>query len=265
MSADENSSITVREWTAADDSTSLHEIYQSTVGSSEPYALSAERFRDLLTASRAKVYIAGPSDSARPTSSQNVYGFALTYLHRAGSALSPGLQHDKGSLALLAVHSSFRNRGVGTALHDVAIQYLTEQVKASFSKSSPPATSSQLQLGSIFPRIFPGLPSSPDFQHAQEWFGRHGWEIKQDPSIDLYREIKDASGIAKEMEPVSKRAKTSGWTFRVPKESDDGALLELQEAEFGSFTVSDKTHHRIVSRHNHETIFVTLVALLNFC
>lgn len=223
-------------WTPHEDSRQLHEIYQSTIGSIPPYSLPAKKFHSLITATRATVFTVTSSHNADDV--PRISGFALTYLIRAGSAQTPSMQHDKGSIALLAVLPTSQNKGIGSSLHSAALKYLTERVQSSLSLSTPPAPSSEIQIGTIFPRIFPGIPAGEEFKGVKGWFEKRGWVFKDEQSIDLYRTVGDLEKLRVELKPVGKRAVEAGWTFRSPKESDDEALLALQEAEFGRFTVS---------------------------
>ncbi|TGZ81053.1 glycoside hydrolase [Ascodesmis nigricans] len=99
-------------------------------------------------------------------------GLAATYVVPQGA--------DKiiGSLALLLVKPTHRDRGIGLSLHECAIRHL---------KSLPGITS--IQLGSIFPRIFPGLPTTLP-PEDQSWFLHRGWKCKPDEYIfDLFMYI----------------------------------------------------------------------------
>lgn len=90
-----------------------------------------------------------------PIASGKILGLCATYTIHAGKNLV-------GSLAMLMVDPEYRNRGIGMALHDEALQAM---------RTNPEMTS--VHLGSIFPRFFPGLPveiPEPD----QAWFSRRG-------------------------------------------------------------------------------------------
>jgi beta-N-acetylhexosaminidase len=83
-----------------------------------------------------------------------------------------------GSLALLIVRPSHRNIGVGRCLHEVALNALSSDERMV-----------SLQLGSIFPRIFPGLPVdlAPS---SLEWFTNRGWKISSERFIfDLFLDL----------------------------------------------------------------------------
>jgi len=170
-------------------------------------------------------------------------GFALTYLIRFGSESAVSGQHYKGSLALLCASPLLRNHGVGTALHSVALDHLEKAVKGSLSSSTPPPPKGEIQLGSIFPRIFPGLPEGPEFEKAKAWFGRRGWVFKDSTSIDLYQSL--IPGHPPDLEELMGRAKEHGFTFGPPKPEDDEGLYELEKTEFDSFTVRARLSLRL--------------------
>ena len=217
-------------------SVSLHHIYQSTIAHDVPaYSLPISKFHSLITAPNSDVVISTLSN-ATATEADIVQGFAVTYLIRSGSASNVSAQHLKGSLPLLCVAPSYQNQDVGTALHATALERLSTSVKASLSRSDPAAKHSQIQLGSIFPRIFPGLPEGEEFESAKRWFEKRGWSFQADISIDLYQPLRP--GHPPEVEGLMAHAKALGITFGPPKETDDEGLLELEKKEFDDFTVS---------------------------
>lgn len=217
-------------WDSSTPSKPLHELWQVTVASVyKPYALPSDKFHSLITAPLARVYIA--SDPAG-----SIIGFALTYLIRSGSQWTPALAYQKGSLAALVVHPSHQGRGVGSALHAQALGHLTGKVRTSLEESDPPAEKSQIQLGSIFPRIFPGIPDGPEFDDAKRWFERRGWEFGPKKSIDLYQRL--TPGRREDLEGLMRKATGRGFTFGAPGEKDIEALYQLQKDNFESYTVS---------------------------
>ncbi|KAH7033207.1 uncharacterized protein B0I36DRAFT_373587 [Microdochium trichocladiopsis] len=68
-----------------------------------------------------------------------------------------------GYLATLIVDPRYRGQGIGRALHDHALSWLRRMVGLS-----------HIQLGSSFPRLLRGLPTSVDSEH---WFVKRGWDI----------------------------------------------------------------------------------------
>jgi beta-N-acetylhexosaminidase len=210
--------------TSADD---LYDIWQSTVGRISTYNLSQEKFASLLSAPSSRVF--------QVTKSGSTKGFAITYLIRDGAASDITRRHFKGSLALLAVHPDYQGQGIGFALHEAALQHLESEVRKSFELSVPRATQSQVQLGSIFPRIFPGLPEGQEFDQAYQWFAKRGWPFQHDISIDLYQPV---SSKYKAAQKIMDKSLSLGIRFAVPEEKDDASLYDLQVSNFGSFTVS---------------------------
>lgn len=189
----------------------------------------------MVTAPLSRVYIAQYSDSS------SIIGFALTDLIRAGSQWSHANAYLKGSLAALCVHPSHRNKGVGSALHAKALEYLTESVKRSFKDAEPQPERSQIQLGSIFPRIFPGLPEGEgELGDAKRWFEGRGWKFDDKKSIDLYRHLEP--GGRSEMDRVMKKALDNDFTFGEPGEKDVEGLMQLQKDNFESYTVRPPLH-----------------------
>jgi beta-N-acetylhexosaminidase len=223
---------TVSTWDPSSSSEDIHSLWSKALPSLEPaYAIPAEKLHSLLVAPSARVFVA--ASPSTPT-----LGFALTYTIRSGSATMPSGQHLKGGLSMLIVDPSHRNRGIGSALHDAALSYLTKAVRDSLTRSDPPAKEGSIILGSVFPRIFPGVPDGPEFEPARQWFEKRGWAFGKDKSIDLYRTIVPGDQLNREMEPLLQRATDHGMRFGAPLASDDAALYALQKKEFDGFTVS---------------------------
>ena len=96
----------------------------------------------------------------REPGTSQLLGFCATYTTYADSAGERLL----GSFAVLLVHPSYRQRGVGLSLHAHALRQLAKTRGVC-----------RLQLGSTFPRLLYGLPvDSP----SEDWFRRRGWPIK---------------------------------------------------------------------------------------
>ena len=156
---------------------------------------------------------------------------------RSGSETNASGQHLKGAIALLIVNPSHQNLGIGSALHNEALDYLTKSVRESLSKSNPVPKEGSLQFGSIFPRIFPGIPDGPEFDHVTEWVKRKGWKFSDKVnSTDLYRTL--PAGKPVDVSALTKKALDAGVTFRSGKPEDDEGLYALQKEAFDTFTVS---------------------------
>lgn len=106
----------------------------------------------------------------------------------------------------------------------------------SFSSAAPQPAKRYLQLGSTFPRIFPGVPDGPEFEYARKWFERRGWTFGPKLSIDLYQPLKP--GHREDLELVMQKAVKGGFTFGNPKAEDVESLYQLQRDNFESYTVS---------------------------
>lgn len=222
----------------------LHTLWEATIGASHPpYSIPAPKFRKLLTADNAKVFVAFPphrsvsdsdsqgvsaSSAARDRSGEPPLGFAITYLIKQTSSANPDTTL-RGSLAALVVSPSHQKKGVGSALHDAAVAYLEGAVRTSL----PAGKEGSLQLGSTFPRIFPGLPDVAALQPAKEWFHRRGWAIAAPDAIDLYSPLPNKVDLDQFIVDAEKR----GTTFRQACSSDRDELLRMEFAEFDSFTV----------------------------
>lgn len=215
----------------------LHALWQSTMAALHPaYALPASKLHELLNFPTAHVLIA--------TVDSTPIGFALTYTIRSGSAADPSSQHLRGGLPALVVSPSHQRQGVGSALHAAALDYLTSTVRGSFARSTPPATESAIQLGSAFPRIFPGPPDLPAFEPAIAFFSKRGWTFKDGRSTDLYGAL--PTGV--DLEEFIAPARAKGVEFRAATARDEEEIMALQYSQFGSYTVSCKLEGRADGR-----------------
>ncbi|KAL2257627.1 hypothetical protein VTK26DRAFT_9379 [Humicola hyalothermophila] len=95
----------------------------------------------------------------REPGTSRILGFCATYTTYADS----GGERLLGSLAVLLVHPSSRQRGIGLSLHDYALRQLGKTRGVC-----------RLQLGSAFPRLFYGLTSDGP---SEDWFRRRGWPV----------------------------------------------------------------------------------------
>jgi beta-N-acetylhexosaminidase len=157
-------------------------------------------------------------------------------LIRSGSQWNKAQAYHKGALAALVVDPAHRNTGIGSALHTQALEHLTEKVKESFKDAAPAPEKSQIQLGSTFPRIFPGVPEGPGFDEAKEWFAKRGWKFDDKKSIDLYQAFPPSKEV--DLEQAMRKAKNGGFTFGRPRDEDVEQLYQLQKDNFDSYTVS---------------------------
>lgn len=128
--------------------------------------------------------------------SGEIIGFCATYT----TFLNGGDADLVGSIAAILVESTYRQRGIGRALHDEAL-YQLKRVRGV----------RRLQLGSTFPRLLYGIPQG---SAAIRWFQRQGWRM--DFKTDgLGREVCDWVLDIQDWPSGSFAAAMSGFSFQV--------------------------------------------------
>lgn len=121
----------------------------------------------LETTNRSKQFIAWDRETG------NMIGYAVTQIVRDGQN-----KVDQGELVLLMVDPEHRNRGVGSMLHDAALEHLRTQGV------------SKLKLGSTYPRFFPGIPQTGiDVSIVESFFRRRGWVLSEGLVWDLKGDV----------------------------------------------------------------------------
>lgn len=246
----------------------LHALWQATLGRhNDAYSIPRPKFHQILNTDNSKVFVAyadrseptssskspitnGGSDN-RPSSNNGVYdedgerphgpplGFAVAYLVKVTASTNPDTKV-KGSLGALVVSPEHQGKGIGSALHGAAVSYLEEEVR----KSLPPSTDGTLQLGSTFPRIFPGLPDIEYLQPAKDWFRKRGWTVKVPEAIDLYSPLPNDVNY----DPFISEARKHEVEFRHARPADREALMRMEFTEFDSFTVSARPSIMVASK-----------------
>lgn len=109
--------------------------------------------------------------------------------------------------------------GIGLSLHEVAVRHLSKQQGIS-----------SLQLGSIFPRLFPGLPVDLPSEDLS-WFARRGWKLEDKFLYDLYMQIDTWSVPEGGMPPLYEK----GVSFGCCNADQFDALIEFEEKNFGTY------------------------------
>jgi GNAT superfamily N-acetyltransferase len=148
----------VEQWNEIRDIASVLELWNEDINGK--FALDQETLASLLRRpGYAKHYV------VRDTRSGHIHGFCATYLayvDKEGEKLI-------ASLAVLLVHSSHRQLGIGLSLHSHAVSQL-KRTRGVI----------RLQFGSTFPRLLYGPPFGIQFNEA--WFRRRGWQLdKENP------------------------------------------------------------------------------------
>ncbi|KAI9786900.1 MAG: hypothetical protein M1839_005131 [Geoglossum umbratile] len=131
-----------------------------------------------------------------------------------------------GSLALLLVRPTHVNLGIGLSLHSVAVRELSKA-----------AGIDSMQLGSIFPRFFPGLPVDLAAKDL-DWFSHRGWKLGDDKFVyDLFLDMeRDGQGWRAPPDTASKAAIKDGnlppISFSICQPGQYPALLAFEERFF---------------------------------
>ncbi|KAK7910791.1 beta-n-acetyltransferase [Apiospora marii] len=144
--------------------------------------------------------------------SGEIIGFCATYT----TFLNGGDADLVGSIAAILVEPTYRQRGIGRALHDEALFQL-KRVRGV----------RRLQLGSTFPRLLYGIPQG---SAAIRWFQRQGWRM--DFKTDgLGREVCDWVLDIRDWPSGSFAAAMSGFSFRVCDMNELDSVKEFVRRE----------------------------------
>ena len=157
----------------------------------------------------------------RDGKTNTLLGFAATYAIQAGAVED---RYVIGSLACLMVLPSRRNLGIGLSLHDHVMKFL---------KTGVDPTLRQAQLGSIFPRFFPGLPTNIP-RRQQAWFRHRGWKLPpagQGTCSDVYCDLATFKVPVEVMRPHQE----AGVTFRPCTTEEFDKVMEFETANFTKY------------------------------
>ncbi|KAF3206303.1 hypothetical protein TWF679_008820 [Orbilia oligospora] len=199
----------VHEWEKRRDLYASADLWKKCFGWNPSWNLNSGILSDLLDRpGNAKHYVVKD-----PRSHGKILGLCATYTIHAGKSLV-------GSMALLMVDPDFRNSGIGTALHDEAFQFM---------RAHPEIDS--VQLGSIFPRFFPGLPELLP-KEQKEWFKRRGWKIEDNFIFDLYQNI---TNWRPSQQDVFADLSRQGITFGVCNAGVFDSLIQFEDKHFSSY------------------------------
>ncbi len=179
------------------------------------YPLPAENLRKLLPQPNAHHFVARTASSSSKT-----VGFCLAYTTRQHQK-NPTEKSTSGYIAVLAVHPENQGQGIGSSL--------LNETKSWFKQSFD---SCHLELGSGFPRFWPGVPKDlPDAERVLGFFIDRGFQVRPDPprSVDMYRELRNFS--PGEVGCVQ-RAEKAGYTFSPLRPEGYEECLAGQERNF---------------------------------
>ncbi|KAJ5989476.1 hypothetical protein N7481_004686 [Penicillium waksmanii] len=167
------------------------------------YPLPRESLRALFFRPNARHFVARIDSK--------VVGFCLAYFNADGP---PKTVH----VAVLAVAPAHQNQGIGTALLIEVRSFFRSQFGLE-----------NLNLGSSFPRFWPGVPRDLG-EDIQNFFTHRGWRLSpsESRSVDLYQAMKDFQAPEKYMT----RAKDRGFTFAPLNPEGYDACLVGQRKNF---------------------------------
>lgn len=146
----------------------------------------------------------------RNPSDGKIVGFCATFTTFADSSGDRLI----GSIAVIIVRESFRDRGIGRTLHD-----------ESYSKLSKIRGVGRIQVGSTFPRLLYGLPAPVS---NPKWFENRGWKLGE-PSAGRGRPVSDWF-LRFADSPIPTLA-SAGMTFRACQITDAQQVIDMASRE----------------------------------
>ncbi|KAF4998557.1 hypothetical protein FGRMN_3084 [Fusarium graminum] len=142
----------------------------------------------------------------RNSSTNALYGFAATYF-----------VHGVGVLGGLFVEPTKRDVSIGRSLHRRALRGLLQRRGIK-----------QVQIGSAFPGVFPGIPMDVEVSTIKDWFANSGWDV-QFPRRVLNMAIQDLANWSAP-EGLSQSIQRAGISFDLIHDLDhaDGVLSHVR-------------------------------------
>lgn len=189
----------IQPYDATTDAASVFTLWQTTVGREWP--IDFQRFQQILSAPNAQHFVAKENGQ--------VIGFVAT-------AQSQSWETQMGHLLVLLVAPAWQRKGLGSALHEVALRHLRE-------------TGAQLiQLGGLVPRFWCGVPGN--LEAAQVFFRARGWEF----SGIVYDLVQDLSQYTTPP-AIYQRMADQQITLTEGTQADVPEVLAFEEREFASW------------------------------
>jgi len=181
--------ITIQPYDPARDEAAIFDLWQRAFGAQWP--TTPELLRQVIEAPGTHNAHLVARDGLRPV------GLAMTQ------------QGQQGNLVALVVDPDWQRRGIGTALHDTALEHLRG------------AGAQRVQIGGGETRFWPGVPTN--LPVARSFFEARGWTFNGE-SIDLTQDLRGYQAPA--------TLRPSQALFRVATAADLDELLDFQQREF---------------------------------
>ncbi|HEX4206768.1 MAG TPA: GNAT family N-acetyltransferase [Ktedonobacteraceae bacterium] len=192
----------IQPYAAGSDAADAYALWQSALGQTWP--IDANRFFQVLAGPQPQHFVVRDE--------QRVVGLAVTFQTRQGNNLM-------GHLAAIVVMPSYQHRGIGSALHDMALEYLRT------------AHVGFVQLGAFSPRFWCGMPTNlPD---AMRFFARHGWEYAAESVYDMTRDLSDYETPAK----ITQRMAQERITIEPAHQRDITQVLTFEQQHFPNWLI----------------------------
>lgn len=171
-------------------------LWQITLGQTWP--IDFTRFRQILQAPGAQHFVAKEHEQ--------LVGLAAT-------TQSAELERRTGYLQLLLIAPRWQRKGLGSALHEAAMQHLQ-------------ASDAQIaQLGGLVPRFWCGLPAN--LLAARSFFSKQGWEFDQ-PVYDLVQNLHRSTTAP----AIYQRIEGQGITLETGSKEMVPEILAFEQREF---------------------------------
>ena len=159
----------IRSFEYQGDMAAVFKLWQATLG--ETWPMREDLLREMLTAHR--FYRAG--DHFVAVEGDRVVGFVGTQVNRSGE----DEQKRSGGISVVLVHPEWQRRGIGTWLHEAALDHLRQAGVGAL----------RLGGGGAY-RFWPGIPT--DLPGAYPFFAACGWPLyPEQRSCDLVRDLSD--------------------------------------------------------------------------
>ncbi|GCF06490.1 GNAT family N-acetyltransferase [Dictyobacter arantiisoli] len=212
------------------DAADVYTLWQAALGQTWP--ITQERLHKVLNGPEPHHFVARVNGE--------IVGFAATFKSiRDGERI--------GQLAALIVHPDKQRGGIGTALHDTALAHFQD------------VEVQDIQLGSITPRFWPGVPTN--LPVAVAFFNARGWTTSE-TVYDLSQDL----STYRTPDAIVERVKKEGITITAATSQNVTDALAFEAKEFSGWLplyerIADLGDYRdiLIARDSDGTVLGTLI------